>query len=447
MPVFTTEDSLDITAASHASVDGVNTFSNALLAFKDEAGVILQVADSDPDCPLAQAYAAMFHASADTNEGFSAARGYLAQAKATASSATPREQAIIAAAKAACGRDLAKAAAIFEQVLEENPSDILSAKWAQGMHFECGNAPGILRAPLKVATQCDGNAHLHSMLAFGYEECHLLDQAEQSVHRALKLDRTAAWAHHAMAHICEGRNRLSEGLDFLDEYADTWVGLMPFMSTHNWWHRCLFLIDLNRGDEVWDVFHGQVWARDKAQAQVQINAISLLYRLERTGLAVKPEIWADIAAHVQPNAESQASVFLDLQYIYVLARADMPAAKAMLARIEAKAARVKTAGEVPWNKVAVIAAPAIVALANHDYGKAADLFALSRASMSAIGGSHAQRDLMTLFYLDALRGAGRWEKVQQLLVGRNLARPKTSWITTQLAEAYVKLGLGNAVRI
>ena len=52
---------------------------------------------------------------------------------------------------------------------------------------------------------------------------------------------------------------------------------------------------------------------------------------------------------------------------------------------------------------------------------------------------------MTLFYIDALRGAGRWEKVQQLLVGRQRARAKTSWIKEQLREAYFNLNLSDAV--
>ena len=391
MPRFSTQDGLIITASSQETATAVDQFSTALLAFSDQATVILSAADNDPDCPVAQAYAAMFHASADTNAGFKKAQTYLARAERAQGSATRREKAIFAAAKASCGRDLVSAANIFEQVIDENPSDILSAKWAQGLHFECGNAPGILRAPLKVASHCDDNPHLHSMLAFGYEECHLLDQAEQAVNRSLKLDRTVAWAHHAMAHICEARNSLDTGLAFLEEYSDTWTGLMSFMSTHNWWHKCLFLLDLNRGDEVLDVFDSLIWAIDKNNVQDQINAISMLYRLERTGIDVGQDRWDDVARHVRKSADSQASVFLDLQFLYAIARTDMVASQAMVDRINAKAASVKTPGEIPWNKVAVIAAPAICALANRDFGKAADLFAQTRSLMSAIGGSHAQR--------------------------------------------------------
>lgn len=445
MPTFSTQDGLKITASSQDSATGIDNFSDALLAFSDQSTGILATADNDPDCPLAQAYSAMFYASADTESGFKTARSYLARAQKVSGSATPREQAIVAAAAHWCERKLPNAAAIFEQVTDDNPSDILSAKWGQGLHFECGNAPGILRAPLKVAKHCDDNAQLHAMLAFGYEECHLLDKAEQSVHRSLKIDRTVAWAHHAMAHICEGRNTLERGLEFLDEHSDTWTGLMSFLSTHNWWHKCLFLLDLNRGEEALDVFDKLIWGIDKNNAQDQINAISILYRLERTGINVGQKRWDNVASYVKKNADCQASVFLDLQFLYALARTDMPAADAMVERIKAKAATMDAPGEIAWNVVAVRTAPAIRALANRDYGIAADLFSQTRSSMSAIGGSHAQRDMMTLFYIDALRGAGRWEKVQQLLVNRQRSRPKTSWINEQLREAYSNLGLAEVV--
>ncbi len=446
MPQFKTNDGLTITASSQASADEVDRFGAALIRFSDESLDIIGAADADPDCPLAQAYAAMFNASADTRAGLRAARKYLARARQLEQAANPRERAIIAAAAAWCDSDLVKSAAIFETVLDDNPGDIVSAKWAQGLHFERGNSAGILRAPLKVAKACDDNPHLHSMLAFGYEEIHLLDRAEQAVNRSLELDRTVAWAQHAMAHVCEGRNALDTGYEFLNQYSDTWTGLLSFMSTHNWWHMCLFLLDLNRGDEILEMFDGRIWGVNKDNAQDQINAISMLYRLERTGMDVGNR-WDDVVSHVKKNANSQVSVFLDLQFLYALARTDMVAANAMLERISAKAAAVKAPGEIAWNEVAVVAGPAIVALAGRDYGTAADLFARTRSLMQAIGGSHAQRDMMTLFYIDALRGAGRWEKVQLLLVGRQRARPGTSWIKEQLREAYDNLGLGQAIRL
>ena len=444
MPVFSGAHGLKTTASSQQAADGVADFGNRLLAFSSKAEAIVAVADDDPDCPLAQACAAMLHASADTRAGLRSAQGYLERARAITDAATPREQAICAGAQAWCAGQTARAARIFEQVIDEHPGDIVSAKLAQGLHFDCGDSPGILRAPSKVARLCDDNAHLHGMMAFGYEECHLLNEAESAVGRALKIDRTEAWAHHAMAHISEARNTLSDGIDFMMAHADTWRGLTSFMYTHNWWHICLFLIDLDRGDEALKIFDSKVWAQNKDCVQDQINAISLLYRLERTGTGVGNR-WQDVAAKVAGNARDQISVFLDLQFLYATARTNGNQGRAMLGRMLERAAAARDDESIAWREVAVVAAPGVLALAVGEFEKAARALRQARPSLQAIGGSHAQRDMITLFYIDALRGAGHWQKVQQLLAGRHNARPGVPWITSQLREAYHNLGLPDAL--
>ncbi len=441
MPAFVFDGDIEITAASQNSALQVEKFGEAIIGFSDQIVGIISAADDDDECPVAQAYAAMLYTSSDTNSGVETARKYLARARQVENAATPREKAIIAGAEAWCNRQQHDAALIFEQIAEDNPTDLLSAKWAQGLHFDCGNSAGILRAPLKVAKHCNSNPHLHGLLAFGYEECHMLDDAERSVQRSLKLDRTVAWSHHAMAHICEGRNALDEGLAFMQEHSDTWQGLTSFMSTHNWWHYCLLLLDLNRGNEVLQIYDNQIWGLNKGFVQDQINAISMLYRLERTGIDVGQKRWEDVACHVAPNADSQLSVFLDMQFLYALARTGRNDANQMVKRIADKAEMTSGSGELAWKGVAVYLAPAIVALADRDYITATKFFERALPSLQSIGGSHAQRDLVQLFYLDSLRGAQNWEKVQQLLAERYIGRPKTSWIRSQLGYAYEKLGL------
>lgn len=446
MPQFTDQHGLPVTASGEESVRVLDQFGDALLGFSTEANCIVGLADSDPDCPLAQAYAAQFFASGETATGMARAKPYLDRARMLAPAASQRERAIIEAAGHWCATERRRAAQILETVLDDHPADIVTAKWAQALHFDTGNAAGILRAPLKVAEACDGNAYLHGMLAFGYEECHLLDPAERSVHRALALRHDEPWAHHAMAHICEARNQLDRGLSFLTGVSDTWTGLTSFMTTHNWWHVCLFLIDLDRADEALAHFDRIVWAVDQTNVQDQINAISLLYRLERTGVDVGDR-WSGIALRVQPNAQSQVSVFLDFQFLYALARADHPQAAGMMQRMILKAKTATEDERIAWEKVAVPAAPGIVALARGDYPTAMCQLGEARPWLQSIGGSHAQRELFSLFYIDALRGAGEWEKLQLILAQRHRARPRASWIREQLREAYQHLGLAEAVTV
>jgi hypothetical protein len=446
MPVFRDENDLEVTAASSATVRALDRFGQALLGFSAKVDTIVAVADADPECPTAQCFAAQYHASAETADGMATARTYLARAESLTKLASPREKAMIKAAEHWCRNERSTAARVLEAVLDDHPADVVNAKWAQALHYDTGNAAGILRAPLKVAMRCDGNAYVHGMLAFGFEECHLIDQAEQSVKRAISLKRAEPWAHHAMAHINEARHTLEDGIGFMLEMSDTWTGLTSFMSTHNWWHICLFLIDLGRIDEVLEHFDKQVWARNHGCVQDQINAISLLYRLERIGVDVGDR-WASVAKAAVENAGSQISVFLDFQFLYALARAGLPEAEPMAERITQRAETANPDERIAWRDVAAPIAPGILALAKRDFPMAVRQIAKARPSLQSIGGSHAQRELVALFYIDALRGAGEWSKVQQILSQRRRARPKTSWIKAQLSEAYSNLGLAQVIAL
>lgn len=446
MPVYIDQHDLDVTASCDRSLRELERFGDALLGFSQDAECIVALADTDPDCPVAQAYAAQFFASADTRAGMRDAQKYLDRARTLAPTALPRERGIISAAEYWCASQRRSAAAVLEQVLDDHPTDIISAKWAQSLHFDTGNPAGILRAPLKVADACDANAYLHGMLAFGYEECHLLNEAERAVHRALGIRRSEPWAHHAMAHINEARNTMDDGIRFMMDVSDTWTGLTSFMTTHNWWHVCLFLIDLDRAGEALELYDRSVWGMNRGCVQDQINAISLLCRLERIGIDIGAR-WEDVAAHVERNSHDQVSVFLDLQFLYALARARPDEARKMQARMEDRAATIAGEERAPWQDVALPAAMGVIALADGDFAAAAHHLGLARPFLQSIGGSHAQRELLTLFYIDALRGAGQWERVQQILSQRHRARPRTSWIRNQLHDAYANLGLAEAIEL
>src|SRR5512140_2191642 len=97
------------------------------------------------------------------------------------------------------------------------------------------------------------------MLAFGYEQCHELEQAEAAARRAIAMRRKEPWAHHALAHVMLTQGRIAEGREFMDGVSDTWTGLNSFMVTHNWWHQALFALEAKDHDEVLRLYDTQVW--------------------------------------------------------------------------------------------------------------------------------------------------------------------------------------------
>jgi hypothetical protein len=70
----------------------------------------------------------------------------------------------------------------------------------------------MLRAASSVAGANADVAYWHGMMAFAYEQCHLLDEAEASARRALSLRRKEPWAQHALAHVMLTQGRIDEGV-------------------------------------------------------------------------------------------------------------------------------------------------------------------------------------------------------------------------------------------
>ena len=58
------------------------------------------------------------------------------------------------------------------------------------------------------------------------------------------------------------------------------------MYTHNWWHLALFEIAAGEPDAALASFDARVWGVQPDYSQDQINAVSLLARLECAGVDV-----------------------------------------------------------------------------------------------------------------------------------------------------------------
>jgi len=136
------------------------------------------------------------------------------------------------------GTDAELAAA--EHIAIQHPRDLVTIKLAQYHHFNLGDATAMLRLGLRALPACDDQPYVHGMIAFGYEQCHLMDAAETSARRALDIEPSDPWAHHALAHVMLTQNRVDEGITFLESVAPMWAGLNSFMRSHNWWHMALF---------------------------------------------------------------------------------------------------------------------------------------------------------------------------------------------------------------
>jgi hypothetical protein len=431
---------LPITCDTPETLSAIDDFIHGFLSYQPKATNILAAADAAPDCALANAYAALLWMFLEAPVAPQKAAPYLARAQAARDGITAREGLIIDAADAWVQDDVPKLLVICDEITSAHPRDMAVLKLTQYHLFNLGDAAGMLRAALKALPEAEDIAYAHGMIAFGYEQCHLLDRAEAAARHAMSLQHDEAWAHHAIAHVMLTQGRVAEGAAFLESVAETWSGLNSFMRSHNWWHLALFYLSLGRHDDVRRAYDTHVWGLAKDYSQDQVGAASLLARMEFAGVDVGDR-WNDVAEHIAARGVDTVNPFLTLQYLYALARTERDEHATLMQAIEARATEPNHHDHVAWFEVALPAARGIVAHCAGNWDTAIAQMARALPRMSECGGSHAQRDLFEQIHLDALVQDGRASAAQQVLEMRRTYDPDGVPLNLMLGEVYAKSGL------
>jgi tetratricopeptide (TPR) repeat protein len=434
---------LEVSNADAGAVGALDFLRDEWLAFGNRLGEFVATADTEEHCALLPLMAASLTLSMNSTEGQAMAERHLARARTLSkdgADANDRERAWLAAVSTWVAGDADKSLAALDKIVDSWPRDLIAVKLGQLHAFNRGDATTLLHFGERAAAANPDNRFVHAMHAFGLEECNRIDEAEALGRKALAIDRRDPWAHHAVAHCLEARGRLLDGVAFLQSMSDTWESCNSFMYTHNWWHLALFLIDLDRADEALALYDTRVWGVWKEFSEDQINAISLLARLELRGVDVGNR-WADLATYLKSRLHEHFSPFLDLQYLYGLARAgEQSAVTEMLASLEDRAERTKPFEREAWADCAVPAAHGLAAHAKGDYASAARLLGQAVPHLQPIGGSIAQRALFGAIHLDAMIRSDWNDAALKILQADDRERPTVPATKRALAGLYHKLG-------
>ena len=416
--------------AERRAIDG---FVEGFLAYEQTAADILGAAERHPANSLINAYAGLLWMLLEAPEAPARARKYLERARASAPGVTPRERLIVQVLDAWIADDIPLTLRLCDQIAAAFPRDLPMVKLGQYLNFNEGRFAEMLRAGQAVFEANRDSAPMHAMMAFAYEQCHLLEEAEGFAREALRLERKEPWAQHALAHVMLTQGRIDEGAAFMEGVQDTWVGLNSFMVTHLWWHLALFYLSQGRFDEVLAIYDDHAWGVAKDYSQDQVGAVSLLARMELAGVDVGDR-WSDVADHLAARGPDTTQPFLTAQYLYGLARAGRPQADALMAAVRARDGQT-------WREVATPLCEGLLAHARGDYGGAQAALTAALPGLLTLGGSHAQRDLFEQFRLDAILRSGDGSMAQQLLEQRRASDRDGVPVNRALARVYATLGL------
>ncbi|HHL42219.1 MAG TPA: tetratricopeptide repeat protein [Hellea balneolensis] len=424
-----------VTTDSDDLLAGINDFINGFLSYTPEMTNILPAVSDDNDSCLANAYAAFLWMFMEAPEGKEKAHIFALAAQNLKPGATRREGLIADMALSWVNGELKDVLETAHTILTDFPKDLATLKLAQYHAFNLGDSLSMLRFANMCETANSDIAHMHSMSAFAYEQCHLLDKAEKSAQKALQINPDDPWAHHALAHVFLTQGRIDEGIVFLRDVSSSWNGLNSFMYTHNWWHLGVFHI--NRGEMVraLEIYDQHIWSQEKSYSQDQVGAVSFLARLEMAGVDVGNR-WQEPAEYIAQRGLDLTLPFLSVQYLLGLAKAGRDEAILLFNGITKK-----SKSDELWRNSALPLSIGIFALVKKRYDKAAKYLGRALIHIQEIGGSHAQRDLFEQLYLDALLKAGQMNTAQQLLEIRRSFDADNVPLNLELARVYRHTGL------
>ena len=415
-----------VTLADPTALGPWNAMIHAFLAHGAATPVHLgEALKAAPDFAMGHAARGLFSLMMGRAELVETARQAAVQARRAqrVSPCTARERAWVKALDAWLDGRPATAVAFMEKVLDQWPTDTLSAKVSHAIRFILGDADGMRRSITRVL-DAHGPDHPFRGFALGcyaftLEETGDYAAAERAGRAGLELAPDDAWGLHAVAHVYDITARPDAGISLIEENGRAWDHCNNFRY-HVWWHKALLHLDRGEMDIALGLYDAQIRA-DKTDDYRDIsNATSLLVRLELEGIDVGPR-WNELADLAERRTGDGCLVFADLHYMLALTGAEKPEACAeMTARFAHDAGR---SGEMAqrYAQPGVAALAGLEAFAEGRYDAAFGYLAAARPLMQTIGGSHAQRDVFERITIDAGLRAGRYDHTESIL-GSRLAR-------------------------
>lgn len=417
-------------ALSGASPAAAERFDAALRGFTLGHGDALADLDAaiaeQPGFAMARLCKAWFFALSNDPRGMALAASFTEQARGLAMN--PREAAHLAALDLMVGRRPDAAQLVLDRLLLTHPRDLL----AHGVAFlidQFGGRSAPMRQRLTRAlphwsTDTPGHAALQAWMAFALEEGGHYAQAEDMARGVTEREPLGFWGHHTVAHVMEMMGRPEDGLGWMLAREPLWSTEAHVTRVHIWWHRALFHVELGQFDAAMALYDGKVLESVRPLAVSLTNPSALLWRLDLAGHAVGDR-WAAEAEAWAGHADGRTSVFADVHALLAEIGAGRDGDAERRLGWMRDAAQADDEVGACYRDVGVGIGAGLLAFRRGAYAPAAEgLFAV-RQSVSRIGGSHAQRDVLEWTLTEAAIRAGLRDMAIALAHERLAARPRS----------------------
>ena len=416
-------DSADAVALLDEAIEDLATLGGDPVADAETAVA------ADDSLVLGHIYRAYLNLYGTTPAGISAASEILKQLDETVMG--EREAHHMRAAQHWVAGDWEATTRSLERALLRYPRDLLALKVVQDLYFFLGNRLELRDTAARVLPawprERPGWGYVQGIYAFGLEENADYRQAEARARGALDRNPGDVWSVHALAHVFEMEGSQQDGVKFLTESASDWSG--SFFAIHNWWHRGLYHLELGEISEALALYDGPIRASRSTEWLDVVDAAALLWRLSLFGVDVT-ERAARLAADIDHLVASPVYVFNDWHAVMAFGLAGDHARNDLVVAANRHLTAPTNRDAAERAGLALLEAFSAFAAGRPD--RTIDLLIDIRPRANAVGGSHAQRDIIDLTLIAAAARAGDDALARALVTERVARKPAAEASARQL---------------
>jgi tetratricopeptide (TPR) repeat protein len=389
---------------------------------------------ADDDLVLGHIYRAYLALYGTTAEGVAGAAEILKRLDGVGGPLGEREVHHLSAARFWAGGRWDAAARSLERALLCHPRDMLALKVAQDLYFFLGSRLDLRDVAARVLPAWPegepGWGYVQGIYAFGLEENADYRQAEACARAALRENPRDVWAVHALAHVFEMEGHQRLGADFLSGSARHWSA--SYFAIHNWWHRALYHLELGEIDQALALYDKPIRAGRSTQWLDVADAAALLWRLSLSGVDVT-ERAEQLASDIDSLVGEPIYIFNDWHAVMAFGLAGDHERNARLVATNRHLAEGTNKAAAERAGLALLEGFSAFAAGRPD--RAVDLMIDIRPRADAVGGSHAQRDVIDLTLIAAAAQAGQHKLAQALVAERAARKPTAEAAARQLLIA------------
>ncbi|XP_040843459.1 tetratricopeptide repeat protein 38 [Ochotona curzoniae] len=351
-----------------------------------------------------------------------------------AQSLTPREQLHVSAVETFAKGNFPKACDMWEQILQDHPTDLLALKFSHDAYFYLGYQEQMRDSVARVypfwTKDIPLSSYVKGMYSFGLMETNFYDRAEKLAKEALAITPTDAWSVHTIAHIHEMRAEVQDGLEFMQHSEANWKD-SDMLACHNYWHWALYLIEKGEYEAALTLYDAHILPSVQASGAMLdvVDNCSMLCRLQMEGVSVGQR-WHNLLPVTQKHTRDHTLLFNDAHLLMAsLGAGDSQTTQELLSTLQEAS---ESPGENCQHLLARdVGLPLCQAMVEADAGnadRALQLLLPIRYRIVEIGGSNAQRDVFhQLLIHAALNCASSTHRnvARTLLMERDALKPNS----------------------